>query len=234
MANLWSWRGNPTLPMKYLTLFAFLASSLLGSEAMVKVVYRLQGPDIEPGAYAGLPRTVYRVGDNMGRVEETRDLEFGMHALIILNGRDIWMINQVNESGMHFIAPDPERGFRVPIVPSGSPVGDHRAPLFEIGRELTFMAENEVEPIRRGEDCNFFDVYETVVDGVTLTVFCAPDSNSPLRTQVREGDELLVEIAYDYYETGLPLDSDLFRPEASLQITEHSRNLPAAVASASN
>jgi len=220
--------------MKYLTLFALLASSLSGSESMVKVVYRLQGPDIETGAYAGLPRTVYRVGSAMGRVEETRDLEFGMHALIILNGRDIWMINQVNESGMHFKAPDPDRGFRVPIVPSGSPIDDHRVELFEIGRELTFMAESGVEPIRREEDCNFFDVYETAVDGVTLTVFCAPDSNSPLRTQVRDGEDLLVEIAYDSYETGLPLDPDLFRPEERLQITEHSRNLPAAVASASN
>ena len=220
--------------MKYLTLFALLASSLFGSEAMVKVTYRLQGPGIEPGAYAGLPRTVYRVGNAMGRVEETRDLEFGMHALIILNGADIWMINQVNESGMHFLAPDPNRGFRVPIVPSDSPVGDRRAELFEIGRELTFMAENEVAPIKRGEDCNSFDVYETVVDGVTLTVFCSPDSNSPLRTQVREGDELLVEIAYDSYDTELPLDPELFRPEPRLQITEHGRTVPGAVASASN
>ena len=96
------------------------------------------------------------------------------------------------------------------------------------------MAENAVEPIRRGEDCNFFDVYETLVDGVTLTVFCSPDSSLPLRTQVREGEELLVEIAYDSYETALPLDPELFRPETRLQITEHSRNQPAAVASTSN
>jgi hypothetical protein len=109
--------------MKYLPLFIFLASPLLGGEEMVKVVSRLHGPDIEPGAYSALPRTVYRVGNAMGRVEETRDLDFGMHALIILSGRDVWMINQVNESGMHFTAPDPGRGFRVPIVPSESPSG---------------------------------------------------------------------------------------------------------------
>jgi hypothetical protein len=220
--------------MKYLTFFAFLATSLFGSETMVKVVYRLQGPDIEPGAYAGLPRTVYRVGNAMGRVEETRDLEFGMHALIILNGSDVWMINQVNESGMHFTTPDPDRGFRVPIVPSGTPTGDRRAEFFEIGRELTFMAENGVEPHRRGEDCNFYDVYETVVDGVTLTVFCSTDSSLPLRTQVFEGEELLVKIAYDSYETALPVDLELFRPEARIQITEHSRNRAAEVASTSN
>ena len=79
--------------MKTLILITFLTSSLLGVEEIVKVVYRLQGPDIEPGAYTGLHRTVFRVGNAMGRVEETRDLNFGMHALIILNGKDVWMIN---------------------------------------------------------------------------------------------------------------------------------------------
>jgi len=220
--------------MKYLILYAFLVSSLFGSETMVKVVYRLQTPGIEPGAYAGLPRTVYRVDRSMGRVEETRDPEFGMHALIILNGTDIWMVNQVNRSGMHFKAPDPGRGFRVPIVPSGSPTRDSRAERFEIGRELAFMAEHEVEPIRREEDCNFYDVYETFMDGVTLTVFCSPDSNVPLRTQVRDGDDIIVDIAYDSYETGLVMDPDLFRPDGHLRITEHGRTVAGSVASTSN
>lgn len=209
--------------MKSLTLILLFISSVLSAETMVKVVYRIQGPDIDEGAYASLPRTVYRVGHLMGRVEESHDPEFGMHALIILNDRDVWMINQINDLGMHFTAPDPERGFRVPIVPSATPVQERRAELFEIGRELAFMAENAVEPVLRTEDCNHFKVYETVMDGVILTVFCSPESGLPVRTQAWSGDDLLVDITYDLYEIDLPLDPRLFVPGSELQITEHSR-----------
>ncbi len=218
--------------MKALTLILLFLSPLLGAETMVKVVYRIQGPSIDEGAYASMPRTIYRAGHSMGRVEESRDPDFGMHALIILNDRDVWMINQVNALGMHFTTPDPERGFRVPIVPSATPLQERRAERFEIGRELAFMAELEVEPVVRMEDCNHFRVYETEVDGVVLIVYCSADSGTPIRTQAWEGDELLVDIAYDVYQTDLPLDPGLFLPDSGLQITEHSRVSEGSVAAA--
>lgn len=218
--------------MKILTFILFFLSSMLGAETMVKVVYRIQGPDIDEGAYAGLPRTVYRMGQLMGRVEESRDPEFGMHALIILNDRDVWMINQINDLGMHFTAPDPERGFRVPIVPSATPLQDRRAELFEIGREMSFMAQHGVEPIVRMEDCNHFQVYEVEVDDVILTVFCSPESGLPVRTQAWENGTLLVDIAYDEYRMDLTPDPSLFVPNSGLQITEHSRVSEGSVAAA--
>lgn len=218
--------------MKILTLILLFITSVLSAETMVKVVYRIQGPDIDGGAYASQPRTVYRVGHLMGRVEESRDPEFGMHALIILNDRDVWMINQINDLGMHFTAPDPERGFRVPIVPSATPLQERRAELFEIGRELVFMTERGVAPVLRTEDCNHFKVYETAIEGVILTVYCSPESGLPVRTQARSGDDLLVDIAYEIYQTDLPLDPNLFVPDPELQITEHSRVSEGSVAAA--
>jgi hypothetical protein len=220
------------MSMKILTLILLFFSSVLCAENMVKVVYRIQGPDIDEGAYAGLPRTVYRVGQLMGRVEESRDPDFGMHALIILNDRDVWMINRINDLGMHFTTPDPERGFRVPIVPSATPLQDRRAERFEIGRELDFMNEQAVEPVLRMEDCNHFRVYETEVDGVVLTVFCSPESGLPVRTQAREDDVLLVDITYEEYIVDLNPDPRLFVPSAGLQITEHSRVTEGSVAAA--
>ena len=220
--------------MKYLLGLVFLMTSAFGSDSMVKVVYRIQGPTIEMGDYAGLPRTVYRVDDRMGRVEETRDADFGMHALIILNHQDVWMINRVTSVGMHFNALDPERGFRVPIVPSVLPLRDQKAERFEIGRELVFMAERGIDPEIRTEDCNHYQVYETLEDGLTLTVYCSPESGLPLRSEVREADQILVEIAYDQYETGLPIDARLFVPDEGLEITEHSRAPQVRVASTAN
>ena len=220
--------------MKHLLGLLFLVTSALGNESMVKVVYRVQSPTIEVGEYAGLPRTVYRVGDRMGRVEETCDADFGMHALIILNQQDVWMINRVTSVGMHFNAPDPERGFRVPIVPPGLPLRDQKAERFEIGRELAYMAERGIDPKIRTEDCNHFHVYETEVDGLTLTVYCSPESGLPLRSEVREADRILVEIAYDQYQTGLPIDARLFVPDEGLEITEHSRTPQVRVASSAD
>ena len=217
--------------MKYPICFLFLATCMFGSESMVKVVYRLQGPTVDEAAYAGLPRTVYRVGDSMGRVEESRDPDFGLHALIILNQQDVWMINRITSVGMHFSAPDPERGFRVPIVPASSPVREEKVGRFEIGRELEFMEEQGVEPVVRSEECNRFEVYETVVDGLTLTVFCSPETGLPLRSEAREGERILVEIAYEFYQRDLPPDPRLFVPEEGLQITEHSRTPSGSVAS---
>ena len=133
---------------------------------------------------------------------------------------------------MHFMAPDPERGFRVPIVPSATPFQERRAELFEIGRELVFMAEHGVEPVIRTEDCNHFMVYETAIDGVVLTVFCSVESGLPVRTQARSEDDLLVDIIYELYETDLPLDPRLFVPDSTLQITEHSRAAEGSVAAA--
>lgn len=220
--------------MKHLLGILILVTSTLGSESMVKVVYRVQGPTVDEAAYAAQPRTVYRVGAAMGRVEESCDSDFGMHALIILNRQDVWMINRINSVGMHFIAPDPERGFRVPIVPATLPLRDGKAGGFEIGRELEFMVEQGVVPVSRTEDCNQLEVYETEVDGVTLTLYCAPDSGLPLRSEARKDGRILVEIVYEAYQRDLPVDPRLFVPEDGLEITEHSRTPSGSVASALN
>src|SRR5712692_8492024 len=85
-------------------------------EKMVRIVTRDATPGIDPQSFAALPKTLYRVGNARGRVEEMPDAARGVHGLIVVNEPDGWIVNLHDKSGRHVVDPGPSLIFRAPIA----------------------------------------------------------------------------------------------------------------------
>src|SRR6266487_825791 len=103
-------------------------------EKMVRIVTRDATPGIDPQSFPALPKTLYRLGNGRGRVEEMPDASRGVHGLIVVNEPDAWIVNLHDKSGRHVVDPGPGLIFRAPILDGG---GELPAPL----RELEFGCE---------------------------------------------------------------------------------------------
>jgi len=107
-------------------------------EKMVRIVTRDATPGIDPQSFPALPKTLYRLGNGRGRVEEMPDASRGVHGLIVVNEPDAWIVNLHDRSGRHVVDPGPGLIFRAPILDGG---GELPAPLreLEFGCELAFV-----------------------------------------------------------------------------------------------
>src|SRR2546427_390751 len=70
--------------MALLVLPASLAwAAECAPEKMVRIVTRDATPGIDPQSFAALPKTLYRIGNARGRVEEMPDAARGVHDLLV-------------------------------------------------------------------------------------------------------------------------------------------------------
>ena len=119
-------------------------------DAMIKVVVRLQSPDIPKQSFAAKPKTMYRAGNRYCRIEEFPDPEQGIHGLMIINEPDIWMVNLFAKTAQHYVDPGPTFNCRMPIF-QGEQVktaADMKNALLELefGREIEFFKQKGATP----------------------------------------------------------------------------------------
>lgn len=182
-------------------------------EKMVKITFRDATPGYEEGHFAKLPKTLYRWGSHFARLEEQPDLENGVHALIVVNNRDTWMINQAVKTGRHIVDKAVNFDFHAPLV------GSHDSPFveFEFGCELAYMQERGVEPTSIEIVDLDLQQYEFTVGAVSIRLMVDPKTSRPWALGVVERDEVVYLLRYVSYETGLEPNMELFTRPADIK-----------------
>jgi len=71
-----------------------------------------------PDADVPAPHTLYRLGSRYGRLETPPNTAENTHLLFIINEPDVWVVNQVDNTGQHFVDDDEKPEFHAPILDS--------------------------------------------------------------------------------------------------------------------
>ena len=125
-------------------LGCWLALPICGTadELMTKIVFRVEAPGLSPTSLAAQPKTLYRWGSTMGRVEQEPDPAHPGPDLFIANGHDGWAISVAAKTGNHMIDPTTDQ-FYFWIIP-GDSLETAAAGGFELGKEVEFMKNQKV------------------------------------------------------------------------------------------
>src|ERR1700748_3900173 len=111
---------------------------------VIKIVARFISPQIAPDSFAAKPKTSYIAGDRYARIEEEPDPANRIHALIIVNEPDSWMINLIDHSGRHIVDPGPTFVVHHNILEREAP---KEFASFEFGKEIAFMRTHKAVPV---------------------------------------------------------------------------------------
>jgi len=189
--------------MRRLLAFGFLLSTFGWADpGLLKIVSSNISPDVKAGSFASKPRTVYRQGAYLARVEEVDDPVDRVHMVVIRSHSEGWTVDLRNKVARHSQGLPEE--VRVPVIPVG--------PLaaLEFGHELEFMRSHKVQ-LKQGVYLYRQDPYQ-----VRLLV----KGGKPALLEASEKGKLLLRLRYDQYLSGLPANPGLFQVPAGFQMTE--------------
>jgi len=82
---------------------------------MTKLEVILQSPDALAGSFASKPKVIYLAGTRYCRIEEAAAPERRIHALMIINEPDYWMVNPLVKTARHGVDPGPTLNCRLPM-----------------------------------------------------------------------------------------------------------------------
>lgn len=202
----------------------FVVASLLtaarsAEPVMIKMVFCDVSPGVDPDSFAAKPRTLYRVGDKMGRSEEVPNPATKLHLLFVVNHPDVWIINLADKTGGHSKDPDPKGVFRVPIV-TGPDLPAWTKQL-EVGREVEYFNEQKAKKVGEekvaGKECT---CYLMEKEKVEVSLWVDAQGKVPVRISVSHKGKVLKVLEYEKYETGLKPVPDLFAPPKGITIKE--------------
>jgi hypothetical protein len=181
---------------------------------MTKVVTRLVSPAPPPGSFAAKPRTLYRVGERYGRVEEEPDPEQAIHGLIVVAEPDVWMVNLMDRTARHVVDSGPTFVFRVPLIPEEP--GAPKPPLLELGDEYAFLRAHGAKRSAAGK----LERWDVRVDGISVTLDGDPGKERPRRIRIaRDGGDAF-ELEYLEYARDLAPRLELFLPPEGIRVEE--------------
>jgi hypothetical protein len=174
---------------------------------MVRIVYRITTPGIDPQSPDGQPETLYRLGPRYARIEGAYDAANNVRPLMVVNEPDVWMVNLLTSRGRHMIDPGADEGFRAPVV--GEPdIPDALAEL-EFGCEVAFMKAGGGAPKKAELDGRRVEQYERKVDKYRL-VLAVSSRGVPVAFTLHDGSTVTYQIRYQEYEAGLTPRMELF------------------------
>lgn len=201
-------------------LIAHTSSAQSASLKMSKIVLRDTSPDVPRISFAAKPKTLYRVGDTFGRIEEELDTDRNVQGLTIVTEPKIWIINLRNKTGLFMIDPGPSYVFRAPVIPPEGP--GHEQPLrdFEYGREYEFLHSNHAIHSKEILDGTLYDKLYLTIDGFNISLLSYAGEERPYRVIVNKGQKLVLQVDYDYYRRDLDPQMTLFEPQKNIQIAE--------------
>jgi hypothetical protein len=186
--------------------------------SLTRIVTREVTPQLAPTHFARLPKTLYRLGAGKARLEEAPDKVQGVQVLAVIAEPDIWFADLAQKTGRHMVDPGPTYDVHMPLF-AGAGLPEAIAAI-EFGCEAEFvrarMPKAAGELVVAGRKARAHVLrqagYEMriVLDG----------AERPLEASLRRGDELLMSIAYDAFETGLPGDPGLFAPPQGVAFAE--------------
>ncbi|HEX2832534.1 MAG TPA: hypothetical protein VHW00_05945 [Thermoanaerobaculia bacterium] len=177
----------------------------------LRIVMRYDGPDVPKDHFIRQPKTLYRSGETLGRMEEEANRETGIRLLVVVNGADLWMVNLMTNTGEHAIDPDPTPAFRAPII------GDMKSDYwnnFEFGCEVPFMESAGATKTK----IDGGTLYEHTHDGATARLTVS-ERGLPKHVSVTKGDTEF-SFVYDAYEQIVEPNPTLFAKPAGVRFTE--------------
>ena len=221
------------VPVKLIT-FALL-SMLIGTSAtagppsdrvcaptaMLRVVTAQDVPNVPATHFVRVPKTLYRYGDGLGRVEEALNPETGLHLLIVVAEPHVWMADRASGQGKYVKDPGPTYFFRARIF--GDPtIQSAFINSLEFGCETTWLAgagavRTQVKHPALGvaDRLEYREGHEAV--------YLYLRTGRPVRLEVHRSGRLYVALDYLQYEPDLPLNRALFEQPAGIQFSGESR-----------
>ena len=189
-------------------------------ETMTKIVVRLLGPDIKPGSFAALPRTIYRAGDRYARVEDPPDARQRIEKLTIVAEPDAYSLNVLEKKGTHAIDRGGPSDIHLPVVLPFDPKHKLGAlDRLEFGSELELF-ENAGATKQAGP----------IVNGKSTDSYVLQTPEGPARLVLRAGTERPIFVdwqsvdgtyRYEYIEyEDLPFNPALFAKPEGYEIKE--------------
>jgi hypothetical protein len=208
-----------------LAVFAVSVTAQADEPSITKIVMRLVGPAVKANAFAAKPKTLYRAGTKYARSEEQLDVENNIHALIIVNEPDTWMINLADGTARHIVDPGPTFKFHAPVFwvakRKGEEDPDKAFKELEFGNELQFFRQNAAQDAGArqvdGESCKALVLKKGTRK---LTLLIDQRTEKPVQIDIERTGEANVSVRYLEYQTGLPFQRSLFEPPKGLKMTE--------------
>lgn len=212
---------------------AAIAAPPCRPKSLVSMTIRNVTPGLQAADPRAQPRRLWRLG-----VEFLRSLEqpviaptlqdpatpMARQSLMIVAEPDVWMIETASRQGRHALDKGPVFEVRAPILPQGS------TPQFmslEYGCEAEFVALRAPvaqKTVRWGDVDAAIHTY--MVGTASLAFLMDEKAAKPLMiTYALDGRPRLI-IRYDDYQQNLPIQPELFRPGADVQITDAEPTAP--------
>jgi hypothetical protein len=184
---------------------------------MTKVRLRDVSPGVDAKAFAGQPVTIYRLGQQYGRVE------FPNGDVVLVREPHSFYIDTSAKKAYHGLDPGPTYVFRAPIVRSQS-VGEDFPPELlglEFGREPEFLARYQARERSTSVE-NGVEVREQYLDfgEHSLIVTRRLDNGAPLRLGIFRNGKLGTAIQYDEWRRDLLPKGTLFSISEDLEVVE--------------
>jgi hypothetical protein len=185
---------------------------------MIRVVTRDVSPDVPRGSFGARPKTLYRVGEKYGRLEEEPDAAEGIHGLIVVSEPRVWMVNLANMTGQRITDPGPSFVFRAPIIPQSSK--GPPPPTFELGLEYDFMKAHGAKPKKVVIGGKSQEALVARVEGYVITLAGDRAAERPSRVKVEQKGRTLIELDYVEYVRDLPPRMELFVPPPGVRFRD--------------
>jgi hypothetical protein len=190
------------------------------SVKMTKIITRDTSPDVPTASFAAKPRTLYRIGETYGRVEEEPDPDNNIQSLIIVSEPKIWIINLWDKTGRFMIDPAPSHVFRAPVISPEVPGQEQPLNDFEFGREYEFLLSNHAIHGNEDVDGKSYDKLYLTIGGFAISLLSHAGEERPYRVTIFKGQKLVLQVDYDYYKRDLEPKMTLFEPPQNIKITE--------------
>jgi hypothetical protein len=201
-----------TLAAVSLVVLSLDAAAKCAPKNVLKIVTTAELPGVAPDSFASAPRTLYRSGELLGRMEEPPNPETGLHLLFVINGADIWVVNRNDRTGQHLVDAGPDVGFGAPIL---SDIKSEYWNNFEYGCEVPFMTAVGAAPQETPDGGR---LYVHTKEGITARLFATKDGR-PARLEL-SGPGNDFSLVYKVFEEVAEPPADLFAKPVGVQFVE--------------
>ncbi len=199
-------------------LIAHTSHAQCASVKMTKIIIRDTSPDVPRTSFAAKPKTLYRIGETYGRVEEEPDPDRNIRRLIIVSEPKIWIINLMDKTGRLMIDPGPSYVFRAPVIPLEGLGQEQPLKDFEYGREYEFLHSHHATHGNEFLDGKPYDKLYLSIDGFAISLLSHAGEERPYRVTIIKGQKLVLQVDYEYYKRDLDPQMALFEPSKNIQI----------------
>jgi hypothetical protein len=197
------------------------ADRVCAPTSMIKVVTSLDVPGLPHSHFIRVPKTLYRFGDGLGRVEESLNPETGLHLLMVVAEPHVWMVDRATGRGKYQRDPGPTYFFRARMFGDPS-IQSALINALEFGCETAWLAAAGAARTKHTHPTlGRVDRLEYREGDEAVSLYVR--SGRPVRVELHRSGDLQVGIDYLQYQSDLPLNRSLFERPAGIQFSGEAR-----------